>query len=415
MGCGKDFDEEFYEMAKSFFDELSNGSSNDKISMDRSRVLFEKMTKRTHILRSHAIWQNKDGRWCTKVKLPDGKTKMIARKDRTQVEDLIIEYYEKCEDNPTIKELYDIWIEKKLSREDITNTTKSRYDRQYTQCMQEFGNKRIKCLTPYEVEEFLLDTVYEKKLTVKGFSNLRTIIKGLFRMCKKKGYIDWSIDTVLSELDISRKAFKRIRHTDNELVFDDNEIKTLQNAMDEFGLDALNLAIMLLFNTGLRPGEAVALKRKDVSLNYVNVNKTEVILHTDEGTIFKVEDRTKTDAGCRCVIVPDTSETVMKKILRQNPFADPEEYIFQKNGKRITSEQLRGRLRYLCKKTNIVLKSPNKIRKTYASILIDNGVPDSIITQQMGHTNIKTTELYYHKNRFDMKQIATEINRAFCS
>ena len=80
-----------------------------------------------------------------------------------------------------------------------------------------------------------------------------------------------------------------------------------------------------------------------------------------------------------------------------NPFG---EYVFiRENGERMRTYDIRDRQRRLCKALNIQPKSPHKIRKTYASILIDNGVDEKVIERQMGHTSILCTEKHYHRDR----------------
>ena len=51
------------------------------------------------------------------------------------------------------------------------------------------------------------------------------------------------------------------------------------------------------------------------------------------------------------------------------------------------------------------MKSMHKIRKTYASCLIDEGVPESVITSQMGHTSIETTKKFYYYNHHDEEEM----------
>lgn len=72
-----------------------------------------------------------------------------------------------------------------------------------------------------------------------------------------------------------------------------------------------------------------------------------------------------------------------------NPFG---EYLFELNGKRIRTYSFTSRLKSICKKLDISPKSLNKIRKTYATTLIDSGVEESLIISQMGHTDIDTTK-----------------------
>lgn len=47
----------------------------------------------------------------------------------------------------------------------------------------------------------------------------------------------------------------------------------------------------------------------------------------------------------------------------------------------------------------ITQKSPHKVRKTYASILLDNQIPDKNIIELMGHTDITCTKEFYSRDR----------------
>ena len=58
-----------------------------------------------------------------------------------------------------------------------------------------------------------------------------------------------------------------------------------------------------------------------------------------------------------------------------------------------------------------VKKSLNKIRKTYGTILLDNGVEESLVIAQMGHTDIKTTKRYYYRNRKSLQQKSEVIDK----
>ena len=57
-------------------------------------------------------------------------------------------------------------------------------------------------------------------------------------------------------------------------------------------------------------------------------------------------------------------------------------------------------------------RSTHKIRKTYGTTLLDNNVDDSIVSEQMGHSDIATTrKLYYFCNKSEKTKIA-QINNA---
>lgn len=79
-----------------------------------------------------------------------------------------------------------------------------------------------------------------------------------------------------------------------------------------------------------------------------------------------------------------------------NPFG---EYLFELNGKRIRTYSFTSRLKSICKKLDISPKSLNKIRKTYATTLIDSGVEESLIISQMGHTDIVQQKILLQKQK----------------
>ena len=54
----------------------------------------------------------------------------------------------------------------------------------------------------------------------------------------------------------------------------------------------------------------------------------------------------------------------------------------------------------------------HKARTTYGTKLIEAKVPDSVIIDQMGHSDIETTRRYYYKLNKSDKEIAKAINEA---
>ncbi len=219
------------------------------------------MQKKEEYLKKHpyAIYQGKDGKWYTY--LPDEEKGRIFKKRNTkkEVEKLVIEYWKDRETNPTVNEIFKEWIKKKVEREEISKTTKDRYMRQYEQCFEKFGRRKIKSISQYDIEDFVLDTIHEQKLIVKGYSNLRTLIFGIFKMAKKMRLVEYSITEVIGDIEISRKAFRRNVKIDEEQVFMEDELPKVLKYLEE-NIDIINLGLLLLFKSGMRVGELAALK-----------------------------------------------------------------------------------------------------------------------------------------------------------
>lgn len=69
------------------------------------------------------------------------------------------------------------------------------------------------------------------------------------------------------------------------------------------------------------------------------------------------------------------------------------------DGRNMKTEKMRKQLYTVCEKIGVRKKSPHKLRKTYISILLDNGVDKRFVQDVAGHTEIATSERNYHRNR----------------
>lgn len=369
------------------------------------------MLKREELLKKHPykIWQGKDGKWRTYLPDEEKGRSMKKRNTEAEIKDIVAEYWKEKTENPTVRELYDEWISDKLKRQEIVKETRDRYNRQFDESLQEFGKRRVKSIEEFDIEDTILNAIYEHDLTAKGYSNLRTLFYGIFKRAKKKKMVDFSITEVIADMDISKKSFRKVIKTDEELIFSEDETEKVINYIMKSDLDILNLGILLYFKSGARPGELVALKREDLMGNVLHIRRTEIFYKGDDGkNVYEVRDFPKTAAGIREVILPSSAGWILKEIRKKNPFG---EYLFERNGERIRTYTFTSRLKTICRKLGIVNKSLNKIRKTYGTILLDSGVEESFVIAQMGHTDIKTTKRYYYRNRKNLQQKSEVIDK----
>ena len=346
----------------------------------------------------HSIWQGKDGRWCTYI--PDNtKTngiKFCKRKNLEDLEDAIIDSWKQLEENPTVREIFTEWNSRKLERKQIKPASYTLRNTIFERFYSNFGNRLIKSISELEWEEFLCDCITNYNLSAKSFADLKSITKGFLKRAKKRKLISMDVESFFLELDVSDNDFKkRIINEENEVFFDDEIDKIMQYIKNN--PDIKNIGIALMFVTGIRVGELVALKHEDFNGTSFQVKRTMTRYKNNDGKyVCEVSEFPKTPAGYRTVIVPSNQKWILDKIRLSNPFG---EYIFVCNNKIINTDIIRKRLYLICDKCKIPRRSPHKIRKTYGSILLDNGLDNKIIENQMGHTNITCTEQFYHRNR----------------
>lgn len=369
------------------------------------KVIREKMQmkKNEKYLNMHPynIWEyvDKKGKSSWQTYLPDIKNgrRRIKKSSQKELYDVVIAYWKEKEYNPTIDEVFNEWNDYRLEKKKIRLSTHTRNKQYYIRHYKQMGKRYIKDLKCEDIVDFLEEQIFEFGLNAKAFSNIKTITKNFLKRAKKRKLIDWNVEQIFEELDVSDAEFTQKIKEDYEEVFDIEETEAVLKHLRE-NLDTKNLAIMLMFYTGMRVGEVVALKPEMLDDDIVRVRRTETRwIDKDGHYVYEVADHTKTSAGNRDVVVPELFTEYYEKIKNLNPYG---EYVFcNGKGERYTTVAIRRRLERVCKTTEVYKKSPHKIRKTYVTMLLDSNVDKKFITKQVGHTNILCSEEHYHRDR----------------
>lgn len=338
------------------------------------------------------------GEWYIELPTKDKRTKK-RKKTKKEIEDLIIEFMNEYDNNPTLHEL----LEKRLEYDIVVKGRKpssiKRYREFYERHFSEFGEKRIKNLKADDFVAFLEGEIANRKLKSKSFSDLKTVTRKILFQAKRDKFIDWDYESqVFRAIDVDDRSFEYVFKEDYELVFDEDELKRLTDYLIE-NQDPRNLAILLLIATGERVGENVAHKHEDIDPinNTINVRRSETHYKDESGhDAYEIQDCPKTKSGYRTIVVPSCYSWLLQKLYFMSSST---EYVFEENGERLITDRIRKRLYQICKKTGCYKKSPHKLRATYDTILLDSGLDKRFVKDQMGHSNIRVTENNYHRNR----------------
>jgi integrase len=149
-----------------------------------------------------------------------------------------------------------------------------------------------------------------------------------------------------------------------------------------------------MLNTGLRPGEALALQRKDVDLKKRTVKVNKTYLEKEK----KIQNSTKTLSSKRIVPIPSDTVKLLKQYMLKQPKKDPEDPLFQtETGRRPTQSYLRKRFRFAGDAIKCNWVNLHTMRHTYASRLFQKKIDIKVISKLLGHKKVSTTyDIYVH-------------------
>ena len=382
------------------------------ISLADISAKIERM-EREKILQNHEskIWQSTDKKWYTYVIDIRGKRRLIKRTTKESLEDAIVDFHENNYD-PYINEVFYLWVDEKLKYGEIKKQSYDRYVVTFNKYIKDSKFKRIKVkdITELKLEDFIKSTIHDRELTAKEWSNLRIVINGIFRYAKKHGYTEISITNFMGDLGLSRKVFKRNKKPDCMQVYTDAEIEKITKYILNEEPSLLSYGVLLATQTGLRIGELAALEWEDVHDNFLTINKSEIRYKDKDGKfVFEVAD-TKTEAGEREVVLTKSAIKTLHRIRMLNPFG---KYVFErKNGERMRAKNFSCKMQRICKNLDIPPRSMHKLRKTYATRLLNANVNEALIINQMGHTDINTTKQFYYFNNQTREQAVNAIRNA---
>ena len=366
------------------------------------------MAERNKYLEGHKIYSDKNGKFYAKL-----GDKMVKRTTKEAIEEEIIKHEKDGADNPSVKEVFNRFMDQKLRYKDISESTYDRYKKDYNRYIKgkPIEDMKFRSLTEEYLEDFIRCAIADNDLTAKAFSNLKTIIRGMLLYAKGK-FTQISAESFFGDMQFSKNTFARKVINKEKEVYLEDEIPMAMEYLDKRG-GINHLGILLAFQTGVRVGELAAIEREDISVEdgamFIHIHRTETKYKKDGVYITKVKEYPKSSAGDRYVFCTEQAAEIVNRIIAKNPNG---RYLFEENGKRLHEYVFANTINWMCKSLNIPVRSMHKIRKTYGTTLIDGGVDESIIVEQMGHSDIHCTKQYYYFSNKNREKKCEQIERA---
>jgi len=287
---------------------------------------------------------------------------------------------------------------------------------------------RIQKLTTDDIQEFIAEKA--KKLASKTVRELHLIIRMALEQAFDDGKIAKNVALKITLPRIEQKAVDPL--TDEEInhllcVLKNWNTKELAKEQKRpFFKDKpqehwLYSAILLELGTGIRRGELLALKWKNVNFDNNSITITESLVKTRVSTDKKDEKKTinilqepKTKSSMRNITVP---AQIMVKLKAHKEANNSPEFVFTQQSnksKPINPRHFSHSFEAICKKAKLKTTRFHDMRHTYASQQLALNTHMKVVQAQLGHTDIKTTlNRYSHLTQGLQQEAADKLNDKF--
>ncbi|MDE5716749.1 MAG: site-specific integrase [Lachnospiraceae bacterium] len=393
------------------------------------------MKKREEILKRHSysIWHNsRENVWYSY--LPDdsksNNRRKIKRKRKRDLEDAICDFYSSMQNEHEDMTQKDFSIESifyefmRHKANEVGSGTVKRMMADWTKFYEpekDFILISVKDLTKINVDDFFNAVLEKYNLKKKAFYNMCGILKQTLEYAVDAEYIEknpYRVKVNKKKLaSNSKKPSERevFQADEKERLLDEME-RRLQNNPS----NTAPLAVMLDFELGTRKGEILAICKSDIVGNRIHIHK-QLVEEFDTSDLnhmksrgFQVVDYTKSADGDRWLPLTDRAKRIIQRVemINEEYGQRYQDFLFVKNGKCLMPDAIDAQIKRGCEHIGIPVKTMHKIRKTYASTLLHNGVNLSIVKDMLGHADESTTLKHYIYNIEDSTQTDNKVLNA---
>lgn len=164
----------------------------------------------------------------------------------------------------------------------------------------------------------------------------------------------------------------------------------------------------LMFYTGCRPSEAMALKFSDFNYKYIIINKSIERRGNRELQTPKNSYSIRKIPVCRKV--KKCINKLKKYYLRKYGYLDYDYFIFGFK-KPLSATSIDRYKKNACNRCNLRCITQHQFRHSYATYLTSRGIPINVVSKLLGHSNVQiTARIYIHQDLNQEKRVIKTLN-----
>ena len=226
----------------------------------------------------------------------------------------------------------------------------------------------------------------ENKMSARSLNRKISSLRSFFKYLLKNKYVLVNPVNGITSLKMPKKLPQFIIENDIEKIFTSTEFS------EGFKGTTEKLILQILYFTGIRKAELIALKDGDI--DRMN-SQIKVFGKGNKQRIIPINN----------LLINDLKFYSDKK-KELNIYNENHHLFVTENGKALDPKQVYNIVKkYLSQITTIERKSPHILRHTFATHLMNNGAELNAVKELLGHASLAATQIYTHNNIEKLKDI----------
>jgi len=272
------------------------------------------------------------------------------------------------------------------------------------------GNIELSKLNPMVIQQLYNRLTKEKSLSDENIQKVHTMINDSLKKAERWGYINKNHASLVDRPKATKKEVQ---------VWTVDEVKRFLNHLEG---NRYSIAFLLALTTGMRQGEILGLRWKDVDFENGCIRITQT-LSADGKEILPY---TKTKSGSRVIDLDDDTLSRLKKHrlqIRQEKlqagagiYKDMDLVICSEIGTPTNKSNLRRVYDRTIHKANVPKIRFHDMRHTHATLLLLQGENPKIVSERLGHADVRITlDTYSHLLPSMQKETAKKLGKLLFS
>jgi integrase len=266
------------------------------------------------------------------------------------------------------------------------------------------GDKEISQIRPIDIQKFYNELINKDLLSRENIQKIHSLINDSLKKAEKWELIKRNVASLVDR----PKAFKK------ELsVWEIDEVKKFLLAART---SRYYIAFLLALTTGMRQGEILALRWKDIDFNNNTLSVKQTLSHTGN----KIIPGAKTKSSLRSITLPLETVNALarhKKVIQYEKkiadvlYKDYDLVVCTNIGTPCSPRNLLRSFYSAIKKANVPRIRFHDLRHTHATLLLKQGIHPKVVAERLGHSNIRITlDTYSHVLPTMQLETANKIN-----